>query len=175
MSPSTAMPPAAAPPLTCIQIDLTSLQLAVPIDRVEKVVRPSDVVGANITGTIIAGQEQPQSDAAAPGSSAVPLGIVYYGDTTVTLLNLQQRLLQTATPTRYFLVLRASHGELIAVPIPNAPNLVEFPAKSIKALPKTYRQANFLGIASHVARIAEGETIFILDVDYLVTRWCVPQ
>lgn len=155
MSSATVTPPA----LTCIQIDLAPLQLAVPIDRVEKVVRPSEVTGTTTT------QSGPDDE--------ISSGIVYYADKAVTLLNLQQHLLQTRTAAHYFLVLRATSGELVALPIPQAPNLVEFPPQTVKMLPTTYRRVNLLGIASHVARNAEGQTSFILDVDYLVNRWGV--
>ncbi|MEO0541838.1 MAG: chemotaxis protein CheW [Cyanobacteria bacterium P01_A01_bin.105] len=153
MSSSAIARPAAISPLICIQIELGSLPLAVPIDRVEKVVPKSAVVGQD----------------------AGPAGIIYYGDTAVTLLDLQQHLLPASLPTTaeqtgYFLIVRATQGGLVAVPISTTPNLVELPQTALKALPPTYRQANLLGIASHVARIEE-QTVFILDVDYLVTQW----
>ena len=180
MSSTTVTPSATARPLSCIQIDLAPLHLAVPIDRVEKVVRPSDIVGEDIAGeglieegmigeNLSALGQHGHDDASAAG--AVSSGIVYYANRAVTLLNLQRHFQQVPAPTTYFLILRATSGELVAIPIPHAPNLIEFPAPALKQLPPTYRRVNLLGIASHVARTSEGPTTFILDVDYLVNRW----
>ncbi|MEO1589937.1 MAG: chemotaxis protein CheW [Cyanobacteria bacterium J06632_22] len=175
MPSSTVMPPAAARSLSCIQIDLAQLKLAVPIDRVEKVVRPSQIMGEHVADAVPTAAHTGSSGPVSSGT--VSSGIVYYADTAVTLLNLQQHLLPTATPSSpsYFLILRASTGELVAVPIPTAPNLVEFPQQTVKVLPATYRQVNLLGIASHVTRTEDEQTLFILDVDYLVTRWGRPD
>ena len=159
--------PTAAPTLTCIQVDLNPLQLAVPIDRVEKVVRQSEIVGESIVGESPVGPDT--------SATAVPTGIIYYAETAVTLLNLEQHLLQRPTTAGYYLILRASTGEWVAIPIPAAPNLIELPSQSLKTLPSTYRRANLLGIASHVARTEAGSTVFVLDVDYLINRWCIPQ
>lgn len=159
--------PTAAPALTCIQVDLNPLQLAVPIDRVERVVRQSEVVGESSVGESFVGQDAART--------TVPTGIIYYAETAVTLLNLEQHLLQRVTAAGYYLILRASTGEWVAIPILAAPNLVEFPSQLLKTLPPTYRRTNLLGIASHVARTQDGPTVFILDVDYLVNRWCSPQ
>ncbi|MEM7594622.1 MAG: chemotaxis protein CheW, partial [Cyanobacteria bacterium P01_A01_bin.83] len=55
--------------------------------------------------------------------------------------------------------------------VAQAPNLIDVPQSQIRILPNSYRHADTLEIASHVAIIDQGETsktIFILDLAKLI-------
>jgi purine-binding chemotaxis protein CheW len=63
-------------------------------------------------------------------------------------------------------------GELYGIPVADSPLLIEVPLSRIRVLPESYRRANTLDLASHVAVIPqEGAplTVFLLDVDRLLS------
>lgn len=144
-----------APGLKLLVFSLGCLNLALRIEVVYKVLNATPIYGSGVNG----------------------VGIVHMGDREVTVLNLQQRLFQSpATPESlsngFLIVMQNTEGELYGLPVATVPALIDVPLSCIRALPESFRQADTLGIASHVAVIAQSETtltLFLLDAD-LTTR-----
>jgi chemotaxis signal transduction protein len=98
------------------------------------------------------------------------------GDREVTILDLRRRLfpneLGEATSTQvYIIVLQNSQGDLYGIPVNGIPSLIDLAVDQIRVLPDSFRQANALGIASHVAIVpqsSESLTLFLLDTEFLL-------
>lgn len=97
------------------------------------------------------------------------MGIAHLEDREITVLDLHRRFF--ASKGSYLIVVQNSEGELYGIPVAVVPTLMEVPLSSIHVLPKSYRHADLLDIATHVCHIPREEallTIFLLDVDQLL-------
>lgn len=103
------------------------------------------------------------------------VNIMHVGDREIVILDLRRRLFPNESidlPTErvYVIVLQNAQGDLYGIPVTGIPAIMQIPIEQIRVLPETFRQANALGIASHVAVIPQGEgslTLFLLDVELL--------
>lgn len=101
------------------------------------------------------------------------VGIAHIGDREVTVLDLHQRLFAedktNENPAdRYLIVIQNKQNELYGIPVETVPALIDLPVSAIRVLPESFRQADSLGIASHVAVLTEADnsiTLFMLDID----------
>jgi purine-binding chemotaxis protein CheW len=62
-------------------------------------------------------------------------------------------------------------GELYGIPVAETPVLMEVSLSQVRVLPESYRRADTLDVASHVAVIPQETaplTLFVLDVDLLL-------
>ena len=133
---------------------IDNLKLALRIENVYKVLNQTPVYGSGFNG----------------------VGIAHVGDREVTVVDLHRRLFQSsitneASKAGYLIIAQNTQGELYGIPVAVVPALMEIPLSSIRVLPESYRHANILGFASHVAVIPKVEaplTIFLLDVDQLL-------
>lgn len=108
------------------------------------------------------------------GSGLNPVGIAHVDDFEVTVINLHQRLFK-ASPAEgaatCLVVIQSMTGELYGIPTADTPTLLEIPLSTIRVLPESYRRADTLGIASHVAVVPQPDsttvTIFLIDRDRL--------
>ncbi|MEN9257711.1 MAG: chemotaxis protein CheW [Gloeomargarita sp. SRBZ-1_bins_9] len=94
-----------------------------------------------------------------------PIGLAHFEQQEVIVLDLHQYLFgqPNASPPTHLTVVR-SGGELYGVPCSGIPALMEVAPPEIQPLPPTYRQADTLGLASHVIRRSEEPlTVFLLD------------
>lgn len=111
------------------------------------------------------------------GSGINSVGIAHMGDRELIVVDLQQQLFQSSIINSsqkrgYLVVAQDAAGEFYGIPVATAPALMEVPLASLRVLPESYRHADTLGIASHVAVIPQPETpltLFLLDVDRLLT------
>jgi len=110
------------------------------------------------------------------GSGLNSIGIAHMGERELVVVDLEQRLFQSSilngSEQRGYLIVAQTVGEFFGIPVAAAPTLMEVPLATIRVLPESYRQADTLGIASHVAVIPQAETsmtLFLLDVDRLLT------
>ena len=138
--------------LKCITVQLNQLTVALPIDRVGKVIKQTTVLGSGLNH----------------------MGVTHYEGNPITVFDLHYHLFQQrqdARGTNYLIIAKTQNGQKFALPIQGAPNLAEFPSQELRVLPPSYRRADTLGIASHVVRTiaptGEEVTFFILDTDYL--------
>ena len=128
------------------------LRLAVPMDNISRVINRPKVYSS--------------------GLNAVAVTTV--GDRELTIIDLHQQLFSTAgsfNPERpgYIVLTPSPTGEIMGIPTPETPMLLEVPLAQIRELPQSYRQADTLWIASHMIRTAvedggELQSIFMLDM-----------
>lgn len=105
-----------------------------------------------------------------------PVSIVHVDNSEVTVINLHQHLFKSSLdeelPAACLMIIHAVTGELYGIPTDDTPILLEVPLSMIRVLPESYRRADTLGIASHVAVLPQPDsitlTVFLMDVDRLL-------
>lgn len=146
-----------------IVFEIGELNLALPIESVYKVVDRVRIYSSGINSVGVAHIGDSLRD-----SSASP---------EVTVIDLYCRLFKSNHKTEldrggYLVIVQTTTGELYGIPVANTPVLMEVSLSMIRLLPESYRRADTLEFASHVAvipRAAEPLTIFLLDVDLLLS------
>ena len=141
-------------PVNSFRVIVTTLgrvTLAYRIETVYKVVKRSQIPDSNLEQT----------------------GIIHINGEAAVIVDLYRKLLIAYTPSEqgYFVVVKSRVGELIAVPVETSPNLMDVSREHVRILPSSYRQANRLSVASHVAVIPhekETLTIFVIDENSLL-------
>ncbi|APB33323.1 CheW protein [Gloeomargarita lithophora Alchichica-D10] len=137
-----------------LHFPIGSLQLGLPLTQVQKVI--------------------PQPTVFSSGQK--PIGLAHFEDQEVVVLDLHQHLFghPSPTPATHLIVVKTA-AELYGLPCPGMPTLVDVPPEQMRQIPPTYRQADTLGLASHVARLADNTTtLFLLDSQRL-NSLCVPS
>ena len=140
--------------LKLLIFNIGSLNLALPVEFVVKV--------ANYTNIYSSGLNH--------------LGMAHVGDRDITIIDLHKRLFEVSQIPQsgekaYFIVVRNNSGEQFGILVTKTPSLIDVQSSLIRGLPESYRRADTLEIASHVAVIRQEDTsatIFILDADMLL-------
>lgn len=140
-----------------ITFEVGNVNLALPIQNVHKIVRQLPVHGSRPNG----------------------VGIAHLDDREVTIVDLQHQLFTssentTADRVGYTVIVKNTPGELFGIPVEGVPVLMEVAQSSIRVLPESYRQADSLGFATHVAVISDVEppvTVFLLDIKQLLSGY----
>jgi chemotaxis signal transduction protein len=140
--------------LQLLVFSLGTLKFAVPIQHTYKVVNCDSIHSSGLNH----------------------VGITHLDNLEVTVIDLHQRLFKTnhasEAPTQtVLLVVQNSLGELCGIPTATTPTLMDVPLSMIRVLPASYRRADTLDIASHVAVIPQKATtltLFVLDVEQLL-------
>lgn len=104
------------------------------------------------------------------------VGVAHLGDYQVTVIDLHRRLFKEnlkneSHSDHYLVIVKNTTGEFYGIPVVETPALLEVPASMIRILPESYRRADTLEIASHVAVVPQEQgqlTVFVLDVDLLL-------
>ena len=131
------------------------LTLALPIEQVQKVVKHSAIHGSGLSY----------------------VNLVHLGSKEVAVVDLHRKLFKVSQPEildqkGYFIITKSIIGEPLGIMVAQTPSLMDVPLEQIRAVPNSYRQADTLEIASHVAVIPRTEdrslTIFILDLKQLI-------
>ncbi len=128
------------------------LRLAVPMDNISRVINRPKVYSSGLNA----------------------VGVTTVGDRELTIVDLHQQLFGTPgafNPERpgYLVLTPSPTGELMGIPTPETPRLLDIPLEQIRELPESYRQADTLWVASHMIRTAmteggELQSIFMLDM-----------
>jgi purine-binding chemotaxis protein CheW len=136
--------------------EIESLSLALPVKQVQKVIRQTEVHGS--------------------GLSYVNLS--HLEDQEVTIVDLYRKLFKVSQPTNnskekgYFIITKNITSEPLGIMVNKTPTLIDVLVEQVRTLPNSYRRADTLEIASHVAVIPQDKetalTIFILDLDRLI-------
>ena len=142
---------ASVPAIKVLVFSIGSLNLGLRIESIYKVLNSIQIFGSGLNG----------------------VGIAHVGDREVTVLDLQQRLFSSNSTHEtlqgaYLIVIQTRESELYGIPVETVPALIDVPLSTIRVLPESFRHANTLGIASHVAVISNSETsltLFLLDID----------
>lgn len=104
------------------------------------------------------------------------VGVAHLGDCEVTVVDLHWRFFKSSQAAEfksggYLVIVRNTTGELYGIPVAETPVLMEVPLSIIRAVPESYRRADTLEVATHVAVIPQEVapvTVFLLDVDLLL-------
>jgi chemotaxis signal transduction protein len=152
-----------------------NLYLALPVDYVSKVIDRDKVYSSGLNH----------------------VGTIHTGDRTITIVDIHQKIYltpETSEKKGYFILTQNNRGEQFGVYTTKSPSMFDIPLSEIRQLPSSFRQADTLGIASHVTIIdkqelvakdaiqknserkkrktddnnSESATIFLLDVDRLL-------
>ncbi|NEP01174.1 MAG: chemotaxis protein CheW [Symploca sp. SIO2E9] len=142
------------PSLPLIVFQISTLHLAVRIESVYKVAEYKPVHGSGIN----------------------QFGVANVDEHQVTVLDLYGKIVDSnqtseSLPGEYLVIVGNSKDELYGIAVIDTPKLMEVPLSRIRVLPESYRRADTLGVASHVAVIpqqTETLTIFVLDVELLL-------
>ena len=133
--------------------EIGKLTLALPILQVQKVVKQNEVHGSGLSY----------------------VNLTHLAEQEIAIVDLHQKLfgvsLTQAEATGYFIITKNIAGESLGIVVSQAPTLIDVQREQIRVLPDSYRRADTLSIASHVAIIPQNDTtstIFILDLSRLV-------
>lgn len=137
-----------------IVFEIGNLNLALPIESVYKVLNYTPIYGSGIN----------------------QVGITHVGEFEVTVVDLHQRFFKSSQTSEYFtggylVLVKNTTGELYGIPVADTPVLMEVQLSQIRVIPESYRRADTLDVASHVAVIPQETaslTVFLLDVDLLL-------
>ncbi len=142
------------PSLKLLVFSVGKLNLGLPIELVTKVISHTPVYSSGLNH----------------------MGIAHVDNQEMTIVDLHHRLFQVsltndASQYGYVIITKNRAGESFGIPLAVTPNLMAIPLDRIRVLPESYRRADTLEIASHVAVIGLEEqsmTIFVLDVERLL-------
>lgn len=135
--------------------DIGILTLALPVEQVQKVIKHTTLYGSGLSH----------------------VNLVHLGQQEVAVIDLHQKLFKVSQPEiidkkGYFIITKSVIGEPVGIIVAQAPSLIDVPLERVRTLPNSYRSADTLEIASHVAVIPQSEdkslTIFILDLKRLI-------
>ncbi|NEP27525.1 chemotaxis protein CheW [Moorena sp. SIO3I6] len=137
--------------LKLVVFRIESINFAFPIECVNKVINYTTVYSSGLND----------------------IGIAHIDDDEIPIIDLHRRLfksskISTSNPARFLLIAQNTMGEGFGIPVLKTPNLIEVSVSDIRTLPESFRQADTLGIASHVAVIPQENlslTVFLLDVN----------
>jgi purine-binding chemotaxis protein CheW len=140
------------PSLKLIVFKIGNLNLALRIESVYKVVDRTPVYSSGLNH----------------------VGVAHMGDREVTVVDLNWQFFKTSSISEsggYLAIVQSQTGEFYGIPVANTPVLIEVPLSMFRVLPESYRRADTLEVASHVAVIPQQGTpltIFLLDVELLL-------
>jgi purine-binding chemotaxis protein CheW len=136
---------------------LGSLNLALPIDCVKKVVNYTPVYGSGLSA----------------------FGVANIDNKELTVIDLYKKLFkvsqsQISGQKGYLIIVLNSLGEYFGIWVQETPTLQDIVLSQLRVLPESYRRSDTLAIASHVMVIPQennSKTVFLLDVDQLLDNF----
>jgi len=141
-----------------IVFPIGALRLAVQMDNISRVINCPKIYSSGLNAA----------------------GVTTVGDRELTTVDLHQQLFGTPgsfNPERpgYLVLTPSPTGEIMGIPTPETPMLLEVPLAQIRELPQSYRQADTLWVASHMLRspLEEGgelQSIFVLDMTAVMNK-----
>lgn len=130
--------------------DVGKLTLALPIARVQKVIKYGEVYGSGLSY----------------------VNLIHWHDREITVIDLYQKLFKIsqsdAKSRKYVIIARNTSEELLGIVVSQLPTSIEVSQSRIRVIPDSYRNADTLEIASHVAIVSldgRSQTIFVLDLE----------
>lgn len=131
--------------------EIGKLTLALPVEQVQRVTRYDEVYGSGLSH----------------------VNLIHWQDSEITVIDLHRKLFKVSEPAsenskKYIIISRNITGEPLGILVSQTPTLIDVPLSQIRIVPNSYRYADTLEIASHVAIVPQTErkplTIFILDL-----------
>jgi purine-binding chemotaxis protein CheW len=151
------------PSIKLIVFTIGNLNLDLPIESVYKVVDRTPVYSSGLNPVGIAHLSNSLKDNAASWE--------------VTVVDLNWQFFKSSSISEsggYLVIVQTATGEFYGIPVPETPILIEVPLGRLRALPNSYRHADTLEIASHVAVIPQDGTpftVFLLDFQLLLSSF----
>ncbi|MGK7895985.1 MAG: chemotaxis protein CheW [Xenococcus sp. (in: cyanobacteria)] len=151
---ATIIPQAINSFLKLVVFQVGKLTLSLPVEQVTKVTKYSLIHGSGLSH----------------------VNLAHLGNQEVTIIDLHQKLFkisqdELSSEKGYFIITSNTTGDSLGIRVLQTPTLLDVPFSQIRILPISYRHADTLEVASHVAIIPQEDetlqTIFILDVDRL--------
>ena len=151
---ATIIPQAINSFLKLVVFQVGKLTLSLPVEQVAKVTKYTSTHGSGLSH----------------------VNLAHLGNQEVTIIDLHHKLFKVSqdelsSEKGYFIITRNNAGDSVGIRVLQTPALLDVPFSRIRILPLSYRHADTLEIASHVAVIPQDnetlQTIFILDVDRL--------
>ncbi|HBB32777.1 MAG TPA: chemotaxis protein CheW [Cyanobacteria bacterium UBA8803] len=147
--------------LKLIAFTLGNLHLALRIESVYKILARTPVYGSGIN----------------------QIGVTHIGDREITVVDLYRQFFKSSQSHEsdhhgYLVTLQNTTGELYGIPVAETPTLMEVALPMVRVLPESYRCADTLEVARHVAVIPHDGvqlTVFLLDVDLLLPIFESPE
>jgi chemotaxis signal transduction protein len=106
------------------------------------------------------------------------IGMINLGDKTLTIVDLRHKF-ATIDPqqdsSKFLILFHTQAGELCALPIKEAPVLLDISPDTIRSIPLAYREVNQLSFVSHMAIVPQEEGIEPLQILLLGLNQPQPQ
>ena len=103
------------------------------------------------------------------------VNLAHLADVEIAVVDLHQKLFGISEPktasSGFFILSKKIAKEALGIMVNQSPSLIDLTASQIRLIPESYRRADTLEIASHVALVPQEnstQTIFILDLQRLV-------
>ena len=135
--------------------NIGKLTLSLPILQVQKVVKHNQVHGSGLSY----------------------VNLAHIDEREIAVVDLHQKLFkisltETSQTPGYFIITKNVAQEPLGIWVSEPPALIDVATSQIRLIPDSYRRADTLEIASHVAVITQedrtSQTIFILDLEKLI-------
>jgi len=140
--------------LKLVVFQIGKLTLSLPVEQVTKVTKYNQTHGSGLSWVNLTHLEEQE----------VPIIDLHH-----KLFKVSQN--ELSSEKGYFVITKNTTGEPLGIRVLQSPTLLDVPFSQIRILPVSYRHADTLEIASHVAIIPQEDetlqTIFVLDVDCL--------
>ena len=140
--------------LKLVVFQIGKLTLSLPVEQVTKVTKFTPTYGSGLSY----------------------VNLTHLGEQEIPIIDLHHKLFKVSqnelsSAKGYFIITRNTTGDSVGIRVLQTPTLLDVPFSHIRILPISYRHADTLEIASHVAVIPQDDetlqTIFILDLDCL--------
>lgn len=151
---STIIPQIINSSLKLVVFPIGKLTLSLPVEQVTKVTKYTPTHGSGLSH----------------------VNLTHLEEQEVTTVDLHHKIFKVgqsefSSEKGYFIITKNTTGDSLGIRVMDTPTLLDVPFSRIRILPLSYRHADTLEIASHVAIIPQedgtSQTIFILDVDCL--------
>ncbi len=135
--------------LILFQLSITHVfYLAIPIQQVYKILKPTSIYGSGRTA----------------------ISLTHVAEREVIVLDLHRHFYHDPQPDPAYLLIVEGKQDLMGIPLPSEPLLIEVPTPSIRIIPERFRQIDILGLAHHVVQVSmeqESLNTFIVNRDAL--------
>jgi len=133
------------PPRKLLSFELGNVNYAVPIEKVQRVVKDF-----NPYGFLDSGQS-----------------LVRHQEELITLINLSRIFpsSRSLADFNYLIVCSLNKSDRLGIPIPDMPKILEVPEESFCEIPELYRQQQLPPVIEKLIRAPDGSEVFYLNLD----------
>ncbi len=132
------------PPRKLVSFELGNVHYAVPIERVQRVVKDFEPYGFLDSGQ----------------------SLVRHQEELITLINLSKIFpsSRSIADCNYLIVCTFNEGDRLGIPIPDMPKILEIPEESFCEIPELYRQQQLPPVIEKLIRVPDGSEVFYLNL-----------